>query len=686
MGLRAGANKATAKRQPFSDFKKKTAKVGRKVKSSNVTKIEVTSKRIQIPLQSQITAIKPENEQENLGLLLKTLQHYSGPARTTALEDLKDLLATSPSTESYLSLIFPPALELLFDDERDTRKALISLLTALLTRFPSQSFLSIVPVTITYICSGLTSLNKGVRRDALSLLLAIANLHSHILIPHLEKLVSHVLALLIDPGQAGGQDSLGTTSTTTFASTGGAVSKAKLDESWKKSSAASRKVGGDMKPSANSRPPLLVAVLEVIDALLTSASGILEPSTVPAKNMSADSMMSLTVSNESHFKQAIILRPIRRSSLIYKAGKLTVKKLCDTAAEDDSGSMLSVTLITTLCHRLKSIWRGLVLDSSVVAAHTVDVLILVARVSYRLGGAFHCLMQQEFQSMVTTMFFKFPHSSLEASLSAPGSSKERSSNLKISTMDLYLCDIALLFCGNESIDDIIEIKVDTTEMMEMNSKVNIYLMQKLQLYVDETKNQLITRNNFSTAGMKDSDKMEIECEDFDGNHTDGAGVKDSATNDDEKELQTFTTSFSNISVRLFHALEVVTLAAGRKESICNTEVVRSGYESEWSMSSLLIMLRQLMEAFVSASTSNTTFSILTEKDTPEGPKFSRRSLLAAVEPILKCKNKVEIDNLIHASKHFFIHTYLYFIFSFMSTSVILLLNVFLCHTILPHLL
>jgi hypothetical protein len=128
MGLRAGANKASAKKQPYSDFKKKTAKVGRKVKGGNVTKIEVTSKRIQIPLQSQITATKPENEQENLELLLKTLQHYSGPARTTALEDLKDLLSTSPSTESYISLIFPSALELLFDDERETRKALIVLL------------------------------------------------------------------------------------------------------------------------------------------------------------------------------------------------------------------------------------------------------------------------------------------------------------------------------------------------------------------------------------------------------------------------------------------------------------------------------------------------------------------------------------------------------------------------------
>lgn len=216
--LRGGNNKTTAKKQPFSDFKKKTAKVGRKVKSSNVTKIEVTSKRIQIPLQSQITVTKPENEQENLSLLLKTLQHYNGPARTTALEDLKELLAVSLASESYISIIFPPALELLFDDERDTRKALISLLTTLLDRYPSHSFLSIVPVTITYICSGLTSLNKGIRRDTLSLLLVIANLHSHILAPHLEKLVGHVLALLVDPGQAGGQDSLGSTSTATFAS------------------------------------------------------------------------------------------------------------------------------------------------------------------------------------------------------------------------------------------------------------------------------------------------------------------------------------------------------------------------------------------------------------------------------------------------------------------------------------
>ena len=212
----------------------------------------------------------------------------------------------------------------------------------------------------------------------------------------------------------------------------------------------------------------LVTVLEVIDALLLSASGTLEPTGQHSNDMSAESMMGLTVTNASHFKQAIILRPIRRSSLIHKAGKVAIKKHSDTVANDDSSDMLSSALITALCHRLKNIWRGLVLDSSVVAAHTVDVLILVAKVSYRLGGAFQCLKQQEFQSMVTTMFYKFPHSSLEASLSAPGSSRERSSNLKISTMDLYLCDIALLFSGEENIHVMVEVDVNPTEMIEIN--------------------------------------------------------------------------------------------------------------------------------------------------------------------------------------------------------------------------
>ena len=147
------------KTQP-GDFKKKKAKVGRKIKPANITKIKVQTKRIQIPLQAHITGERLENERDLLEKALKLLQHHSTPSRTAALEDIKSLLASCHNAESYVSLVFPPALELLFDEERDVRNALHALLSSLLARFSSSTFVAIAPIMITYICSGLTNLHK----------------------------------------------------------------------------------------------------------------------------------------------------------------------------------------------------------------------------------------------------------------------------------------------------------------------------------------------------------------------------------------------------------------------------------------------------------------------------------------------------------------------------------------------
>ena len=125
-----------------------------------MTEIKIQSKRIHIPLQNQITYRSPEDEKGVLDKLLRQLQHYSGPSRTSALDELKHLVHSSPNVEAYISIILPPSMELLFDEERDTRRALIALLTALFSRFPSSSFVSIISIAITYVCSGLTSLGK----------------------------------------------------------------------------------------------------------------------------------------------------------------------------------------------------------------------------------------------------------------------------------------------------------------------------------------------------------------------------------------------------------------------------------------------------------------------------------------------------------------------------------------------
>lgn len=142
------------------DFKKKTAKVGRKVQPSNVTKINVKSKQIHIPLQAQITKKNAQNEAELVDKLLKQLSHYSGPFRESALSELKQYVSESEKANLYVALIVPRAMELLFDEDRDTRKSLLALMKVIMSKFSCQLFASISSVMATYLCSGLSSLHK----------------------------------------------------------------------------------------------------------------------------------------------------------------------------------------------------------------------------------------------------------------------------------------------------------------------------------------------------------------------------------------------------------------------------------------------------------------------------------------------------------------------------------------------
>jgi hypothetical protein len=356
-----------------------------------------------------------------------------------------------------------------------------------------------------------------------------------------------------------------------------------------------------------------VAVLEVIDAILTSAS---QQSQHGVQSDSDDSSPVLSLKSNDTLEpyQAIILRSIRRSCLHQNVGRAHAKAATDTSAGDDqSDRLLSTALVMDLCCRLENVWRGLILDSSVVAAHTVDVLILVAKVSYRLGVAFNCIQITKFKSLVSGMFFKFPHSSLEASLAAPGSAREKANSLKITTMDLYLCDVALLFHGVQGSDS--EGGMACVGLESTHAKVNVYLMQKLHLYVEETSLEL-NRSVYSKNDV-DVDSMEVDGEE----EVEGEGKREDRAQ--EQELRTFNTSYSSISPRLFHALEVATLATGRAQSQAGADSEKD--TSSLSMKVLLDTLTELMGSFVLASA-------------PSNPsaKFSRRSLLAAVEPTLKC--------------------------------------------------
>ena len=121
-----------AKKQ--GDFSQKRVKVGRKVKRDNVTKITVKSKSVYIPTQI-LDDSERGSEHDRVKLMLRQLHHYSGPNRVRALDELKKFLVGSNDYNKWIALVFPEIIELIFDEEKDTRVAVISVITTIISKY-----------------------------------------------------------------------------------------------------------------------------------------------------------------------------------------------------------------------------------------------------------------------------------------------------------------------------------------------------------------------------------------------------------------------------------------------------------------------------------------------------------------------------------------------------------------------
>lgn len=189
------------------DFKKKKVKVGRKVKRANVTKIKVQSKNIHMPLQNVDKSILERDEHVTLEKLKKHLSHHSPHARQSALIGIKVALKAALNAQSYTAIIFPPMMELLFDEEKSVRQTLLEVMSDLFSLFPTSTFTTINSILGTYLCSGLTNLVKAIRKDSVRLLLSLLNSHpASLSLQYTEVILSHLLNILSDTVKSTSQD------------------------------------------------------------------------------------------------------------------------------------------------------------------------------------------------------------------------------------------------------------------------------------------------------------------------------------------------------------------------------------------------------------------------------------------------------------------------------------------------
>ncbi len=66
-------------------------------------------------------SVVDQDEKDRINNLCRQVHHHSSSTRQTALSDLNQVLGTSDAAESYMSLVVPTVMELLFDEDKDTR-------------------------------------------------------------------------------------------------------------------------------------------------------------------------------------------------------------------------------------------------------------------------------------------------------------------------------------------------------------------------------------------------------------------------------------------------------------------------------------------------------------------------------------------------------------------------------------
>ena len=564
-----------------NDFHKKKAKVGKKVQRSNVTSISLKSKRIVMPT-GLAPNNRPTNENDIIDRIIKQLQHYSGINRATAIEELKKLMETSNNNENITTMILPHALELIFDDDVNTRKSCVSLISDMLKKFDSSIFTSIIPVLITYICSGLTSLNKGQRRDTLTVLLTLAFSHSSLLTPYLEKLVSHVLALLTmdDPTTSSGQDAIASSEHNINANTKNSTNTTSNNKD-------NNKKNG--KYDNKSLKNMLLVILEVLVAMLSEGKDFNK-----IENILKDRN---EVTNDATLMN--YLRPISNTCKYLYCREIN-KKI--SSVNNSDTNQLPKPLIGLLCSKLSNVWSGLVLNNSIIMLETTKALNEISNIAQVLGEKYGCSDLNEYKDLVNTMFQFFPHVSMEASLAVPNSIDEDVGNLSVILLDLSLSKIILLSLNSEN--------GTKKDYANLKTIVGEFLLNSLQAYAiddhedvgnaEESNNVSVDNNEGGLSDTENAEKDEkssstVIANNKSGNREKGRGI-----------LWHTRTQYPKMKKRallnFFHSLQLLLLHEIKTDSASVYD--ESIHTSTFSVANLFSILNSITKRAISNKASN----------------------------------------------------------------------------------
>eukprot|EP01038_Epipyxis_sp_PR26KG_P008965 gene8965-12093_t len=452
------------------DFQKKTVKVGRQVKRNNITQeIKINTKRIIIPLQNQITTSehsKIDTDNQHLMNILKQLKHYSMPNRLMAIKNLKDFLSQSHSNSSNhlnltssthvskLPMIMPDVMELLHDDEKEIRGAVVELFNVIFKLYKSESILSVVQVIVTYMCSGLTSIHKGIRKDSLIILQHMAELHGAILIPHLEKVLRHVNSIL--------NESLQMTSTV------GGNTKPQPNingtnniKNINMRAVTNNENKNDSRGSKNSnKPTLFILSIKVIKSLLQALNSYTQAHNQHSQQLSSyenNSLLGLQYEyNKSHNENCYLFLRAKSNTNVILSKTTTISNNSNISLTENIllSSTLSLPLLVSICKRISSMWAELSMQKSNLPLETINIFNDMTMVALSIGQLYKLNPfisdKLAYLELVDEMFHLFPYSCFESSIAVPNSTTDI--NGRLISESLNICLVEIIFVATSSLN------------------------------------------------------------------------------------------------------------------------------------------------------------------------------------------------------------------------------------------
>lgn len=522
------------------DFKKKKIKVGRKVKKNNITKIKIQSKNINMPSQNIDKSIVDHDEQITLEKFKKHLSHHSPHVRQSALTSIKVILKSGSNNhiQSYIAIIFPPMMELLFDVEKSVRQTLLEVMSDLFHYFPLNSFTSIDSVVATYLCSGLTNLVKAIRKDSVRLLLSLLNSHTtYLSLQYTEVILAHLLNILSETVKSTSQDT--------------SILNVNVTEA---SESTSKKAPDSF----------LLVLLQSIHLCTKSSVWYSGNKKTSDSNEAIDRDLHTQQQHSiGHFHNQARVRVHRISSLLSIRG-------ADSATtgqpESDGHSIYS-----QVCLRLYSLWAYTLSAQSVLTQGVISVLTEVAYSLEELANLSSISGSADFTSFLDTLLRQFPYkTNTNATTSISHGSR------KAEGLNLLICQLVFQALSSQDIN-----AQQSNRSLSALREMNLFVVEDLTHFV-----QLVSRSDAPQQSIEEIETHDEEVEtvvqarpSVPGRGGRGIGIR-----------KTTTSTHSSNTKRLFECVHcVIRLGVQLKQPI----------ESE--IESILALLAQLVDRSKGAS-------------------------------------------------------------------------------------